>query len=104
MESIIEELLRIEEQAGQYLANAESKRKDSPAQVRRQSNDLKKTLDIKTREQIHRLTEESEELTRALLNEIATESRARMHRMEADFTENRNKWEEQLVRKILFSE
>lgn len=104
MENIIEALLRIEEQADQYLANVEHKRKDGSAQVREQIDELKETLDMKTREQIRRLTEESEGQTRVLIDEITSEGRTRMQKMEAGFAENRNKWEEELVQRILIGE
>ena len=104
MENIIEEILQIEEQANQYLAQAEDKRKDNSLQMRKKIDEFKRTLDKMTRERIRMMTEEFEKQTRALLSELESEGETRMQRMEEDFAKNRNIWENQLVQQILYND
>ena len=102
MENIIEKVLEIEEQANEYLAQAERKRKDDSLQMRKKIDEFKETLNVMARERISMLMEESEKQTRALLDELAIEGENRMRRMELDFAENQSIWEEQLVRQVLY--
>jgi len=103
MENIIEELLRIEEHASEFLAGAEERRKEESARMREQLREFKDSLDAQTQGRIRKLTKESEEKMRTLLAELEREGEGRLKRMEVNFAENRGKWQEQLIQRVLYS-
>jgi len=102
MENIIDEVLKIEEQANHYLAQAEIKCRDDSLRMRKRIDEYKETLDKTTREKIRKMIDESERQTRTLQGKLVSEGETRMHKMEEDFAKNRIRWEKQIVQQILY--
>jgi len=101
MVNIIEELIKIENNAEAYIQDSEDARAALPKRISDYESGVREKQAAELKTQIAQMNDNTQAELKVRLAEVEAESRRRMTALERDFSANRDAWEDLIVRRIL---